>query len=356
MNLKENIQGSVCIYCDDHDRDSESHVIPEGLGQGPTLKKGVGQSCNMRINREVEEPVIKELAPIRNFLELPQKHRDRAPMEIEVCFGDKSVITRAKYPADLLSKVFVFKDVTTESGVKRDIVFIGSDKTKIEEHKRKYEEKHKAKNLKAISFSEINAELHYKCNFDLGVFGRSECLRMVAKIALEWSSLRRNAASIKTPDYSDVVGYINTGQKPKYPAVSIVQDPHTLGAFRNIPFGPHIIYTSIDPRSQNVVMLVSLFGLFYYKVIISTRYRLVGRLAQLEAVHPQTGKVYVPNIVLGPAPFISEIVQSDYDDPQAVVKRMRDSVLKRLNEGIEAIIRDSGKRLNDNSSEAVGAA
>jgi hypothetical protein len=67
VRSEANTKRSSCLYCNDHDPDSESHVIPEGLGQGPTLKHGVGELCNMRINRDVEEPVIKELDPIRNL-------------------------------------------------------------------------------------------------------------------------------------------------------------------------------------------------------------------------------------------------------------------------------------------------
>jgi hypothetical protein len=151
-------------------------------------------------------------------------------MRIEVCFGDRSYITHARYPADLLSKIFVFKDVTTTSGVKRDIVFLGSDKTQVEEHKRRYEKKHPAKSLKAISLTEIDGEINYKCHFDLGIFGSDECLRMVAKIALEWWCLRHRA--IKDPDYSAIIDFINTGRDLGYPVVSIMQDLRILGAFR----------------------------------------------------------------------------------------------------------------------------
>jgi hypothetical protein len=62
-----------CIYCDTPDKESLSHIIPEALGKGPTLKGAVCESCNHAISREVEQGVIETKELSRHLLNLTGK-------------------------------------------------------------------------------------------------------------------------------------------------------------------------------------------------------------------------------------------------------------------------------------------
>src|SRR5438874_9396603 len=92
----------ICIYCDNPDRNSESHIIPEGLGKGPTLNEAVCAKCNHRISADVEEDVVKGLGPIRHFLQLVGKRGERARLSLKVSYGDKTRRTSARSPLELL--------------------------------------------------------------------------------------------------------------------------------------------------------------------------------------------------------------------------------------------------------------
>src|SRR5260370_3398035 len=113
-----------CIYCNAADANSISHISPESLGNRTTLDHGVCGDCNSAFNREVEEPIVKELSPIRSFLQLGGKRRELPRIRIEVRYGTGRQIVTAKSSADLLSKAFVFKDFTDPNGVWRKIAFI----------------------------------------------------------------------------------------------------------------------------------------------------------------------------------------------------------------------------------------
>ncbi|SRR5258708_7220855 len=106
-----------CIYCDEANANSVSHIIPESLGNRTTLNAGVCGACNSTFNREVEEPIVKALSPIRSFLQLGGKRRELPRIRIEVRYGTGRQIVTAKSSADLLSKAFVFKDFTDPNGV-----------------------------------------------------------------------------------------------------------------------------------------------------------------------------------------------------------------------------------------------
>jgi hypothetical protein len=343
----------ICIYCDNPDRDSESHIFPEGLGIGPTLEPGVCANCNHRINREVEEPIIKGLAPIRHFLQLLGKRGEPAPLEVEVSYGDKTRQAPAKTPVQLTSKIFVFEEVTDSTGKKREIAVIASDETKVAGVKEKYEAKHPGATLTPIPPEQIEEELRYKTYFDFAVFADPRCLRMVAKIALEWWCRNRSPEVIKSPDYSDIVRYIIEGSTPEYPIVSILNNKQVLDQFWPITFGPHVLFISTNADSHNLVVLVGLFGLVYYKVIVTRGYPRLHTYQQLNLIHPQKGDVAeFDNRIKSPNPsklLVNEVVAEDYFEPLKVIEAMQPALLDRLNQGMDRIWSGSKKEKDENS-------
>lgn len=346
----------ICIYCDDPDTDSESHIIAEGLGKGPTLKSAVCAKCNHRINSDIEEEVVKGLAPIRHYLQLVGKRGERARLDVKVSYGDKTQRTSARTPLELLSKVHVFKEVTDGTGKKREIAAIASDESKVQEVKARFEAKHTGTVLTPIPSEQIINDLKYETEFDFAIFADQKCLRMVAKIALEWWCANRNPEVIKGAEYSNIIRYINDGDAPKYPIVSLVSDKATLDQFWPIPFGCHVLFISTDVNSNNLVVLVGLFGLVYYKVIVSREYPRLHTYQQLTLVHPQTGAVNeVDNRIKPPNASklqINEITRLDHEEPLAVMKRMRPVLLERLNDGMGRIWQESTKPTREESSES----
>lgn len=346
----------ICIYCDDPDNDSESHIIAEGLGKGPTLKGAVCAKCNHRINADIEEDVVKGLAPIRHYLQLVGKRGERARLDVKVSYGDKTQRTSARTPLELLSKVHVFKEVTDGTGKKREIAAIASDESKVQEVKARFEAKHTGTVLAAIPSEQIINDLKYETEFDFAIFADHRCLRMVAKIALEWWCANRNPEVIKGAEYSNIIRYINGGDAPKYPIVSLVADKGTLDQFWPIPFGCHVLFISTDVNSNNLVVLVGLFGLVYYKVIVSREYPRLHTYQQLNLIHPQTGEVAeFDNRIKPPNASklqINEVTRVGHDEPLAVIKGMQPLLLERLNGGMGRIWQEITKETEEGSSQA----
>jgi hypothetical protein len=192
-----------CIYCNAANANSISHVIPESLGNRTTLDEGVCNDCNSTFNREVEEPIVKALSPIRSFLQLGGKRRELPRVRIEVRYGTGRQIVTAKSSADLLRKAFVFKNFTDPQGIWRNIAFISFDREAIESHRVTY----RARNPD-IELNDIpdlgQDDLEFWAQFDLDIFADSRCLRMIAKIAFEWWCTERSPELLSNDEYDEI--------------------------------------------------------------------------------------------------------------------------------------------------------
>lgn len=330
----------ICIYCNNPKEDSESHIIPEGLGQGPTLTTGVCKDCNNQINRTIEQPILSELAPIRNFLQLDGKKRKRAAIELEASFGDKKQKISVRDPRDLKNRLFVFEDVE-HNGQKRALAIIAKAE-KIPEIKKDFAKRKPGMVWEDIEIEDI--EIPLNLYLDLSVFSSSQCLRMVAKIALEWWAKKRTIGEVKSNDYLDIRNFIKDNQSSSHPLVSITNNPKVLGAMSGIPFGIHTLFCAADPRSTNLVIIVGLFSLVYYKIFLSRNHPRIAKIEELATVNPQTGIVYEPSIrlTLGSGPYVSGIDPCDKEKPEKILEEIRADILRKLNDGMQNI-RDSNR-------------
>lgn len=168
---------------------------------------------------------------------------------------------------------------------------------------------------------------------------------MVVKIALEWWCRKRGIEAVKADDFEEVRNYIITGKSPTRPIVSITNNPKILAALSAVPFGIHTLFVGADPRSSNLVVIVGLFSLVFYKVFLTRNHPRLAKIEELATVNPQTGKVYEPSIraALCDGPYISGIDQCDRENPKIILDSIRQGILKKLNEGMEKI-RESNKK------------
>jgi len=333
-----------CIYCTKPNADSESHIIPEALGKGPILKTGVCTKCNNEINNDIEKYISKKLSYIRNFLQLTGKRSNRPTIDIEATFFNTTLQISARGPRDLDSKILTFQ-IDEKTGKKKGIVFICPDNVKIEQAKRQYEKRHPNAIWEEISPDIIDKEIQYRIYFDMGVFADPKCLRLAAKIALEWWCSKRSPQDIAYSNYDEIKQYIRYGGKTSYPLVSVVSDKNILSYFIKIPFGIHTLFIGADPRSHNLTVLVGLFSFVFYKVILNRHYSAFTKIEELAIVNPQTGKVYEPMIraSLHDGPYISGINESDNIEPIEVLRAMESHLLNRFNKGLENILTQSQK-------------
>jgi hypothetical protein len=332
-----------CIYCNDPDEHSESHIIPEALGKGPGLLKSVCKKCNNQINTDVENPVTLLLAPLRNFLQLSGKRGKRAPFPVEVKFGDKSTKVYVSDPEELLKGYFVFKGGTDHKGVKRNITIVSLDRAAVDKVRKQYKARHPESDFREIPPEVLAKGLEYWFKFDLAAFADPRCLRMVAKIALEWWYRLRHLDGQQLPEFKETVDYIINDTPAGYPLVSLMDNWPLLGFVAPVPFPIHTVVLTIDPRSRNLVLLVGLFSLVYYKVVLTRRHHSLGREYRVFTVNPQSGEDYEPVLRASfkDAPFINSIQPADARDPLEVLKANTSIILARLNEGMSRLVKSA---------------
>jgi hypothetical protein len=287
---------SNCIYCNAANATSISHIIPESLGNKNTLDQGVCGNCNSTFNRQVEEPIVKALSPIRSFLQLRGKRSELPRVRIEVKYGTGTQIVTAKSSADLLRKAFVFKNFTDPKGIARNIAFISFNTDAIERHTRTYRERNA--NTKLNDIPDIDAEdVEFWAQFDFDVFADPLCLRMMAKIAFEWWCRERSPELLSADEYDDIRHYIRYGADPGFPIVSVINNIGITDYFNVVPFGAHLVYRSTHPQVRSLVMVVAPYGLVYYKVVLARSYQALAPETLLTAVNSQTGESYAPRLV-----------------------------------------------------------
>lgn len=340
-----------CIYCNAADANSISHIIPESLGNKTTLDHGVCGDCNLAFNREVEEPIVKELSPIRSFLQLGGKRRELPRVRIEVRYGTGRQIVTAKSSADLLSKVFVFKAFTDPHGVWRNIAFISLDRDAIEQHRRRWRDRNPDEPLTDIPALKVE-DLQFWAQFDFDVFADHRCLRMIGKIAFEWWCRERNAELLSSDEYNEIRNFVRYGIDPGFSIVSVVGNAAITGYFNRIPFGVHLLYRRTHPQLSSLVMIVAPYGLVYYKVVLARRYQAIGPEILLTGVNPQTGESYTPRLVhpQGTILTLRHNANAVNADARDVIRPLAPALLDRLNNGMRAIIDQSQRNPVGNES------
>lgn len=334
----------ACIYCGRNDLTSVFHIIPESLGNNTTLNRGVCGECNVAINREVEEPIIRSLRVLRSFFESEGKRDDRPTISIEARYGTGKHRFLARSASDALSRVFVFKDFTDPQGVARKIAFLSFDQQAISKHRERYNPRHADSPLNEIPQDNLQG-LEFWTDFDFSTLSDPRCLRMIAKIAFEWWCFERSPEFVTSAEYDAIRRYIRWGIEVDPPLVSVIDNAAAEGYLGAAPFGAHLLYRHINLRLNRLVMAVSPFGLAFYQVVLARNYRPIATDSMITCVNPQTGDPYRPRIEnpRGGVLILNGTVPADSIDARVVVGRISTRLLARLNQGMRDIIEQSGQ-------------
>ena len=243
----------------------------------------------------------------------------------------------------MISRAFVFKDFTDPNGVVRKIAFLSFNQQAITAHRDSYTLRHGDSPLTDIPSENLQG-LEFWIDFDFSVFSDARCLRMIAKIAFEWWCRERTPEFVATDEYNEVRNYVRHGTEPDYSIVSIIDNAIVDGYLGALPFGGHLLYRHSDPMLGSLVMVISPFGLVYYQVVITRRYKPLAASTTLTCVNPQTGNAYTPRLVnpRGRVLRLTGDVPADSTDPADVIRRISPRLLGRLNQGMKEIIEHSG--------------
>lgn len=334
---------SLCIYCNTHKLSSKAHIIPDALGKGPALDAGICKDCNNRTNSAFENRVIQDLEAVRFMLQLKGR-RGKPSVKATVTFAGQTIERRISSLHDLHDKGLIFVGEFEIEGEKRELAVIGT-KDFIEQKKRDFSKHSPGRQFHEIDPNQIET-FPVEIEFDFMAFASDEMLRTIAKIAFEWLCHRRGSEYCLSSDYNIIRQYIDVGTKPKNSfIVNVCTDVKIWKGLHNIPLGIHSILIGSKPGSHRLIAIVGLFGLVYYKVLLTNRYQCLALKRQDDfcTINPQTGYVYYP-VLQGPnarPPDLQHLTQADFLPATKTIENNAQMLKRRWSEGLKELYRQS---------------
>jgi hypothetical protein len=253
-----------CLFCPtEQEHLSQEHVFPAALGGTLELDEAVCTRCNNYFST-FEQPLVRELAPIRFLLQIPDR-RGQVP-RVEATFETAT----KKYEARLEGKgTLVMKPIVTEVvGETGKREFEHRFITPRQREKLEKEAKEKGREIVEMGPGEPEqGEVHF--GGELECFGASYGLRTAAKIAFIGLAYRAGTILAASESFLSVRTYIKDGTGK--PAARIFFNEGYLEAVQQ---GPHQHSLTIAARHDKgrIDAIVRLFGGLCYFVELSTSY------------------------------------------------------------------------------------
>jgi len=324
----------VCIYCPEPDRDSESHIVPEFLGRGPVLRRGVCRKCNAQFNRGVEQVVEPAFRSLRSLLGLKKKRgQDHPKMPVKASLGDAELRLSVLKQADLDNRMLVFKNLQEFNGAHGTTAFVAADQDQLDRTKIEFEKRHSGATCQEIAPEFIEKNLKFEFEIDYGVFADELCRRIAAKVSLEWWCRVRSPDTCLASSFADVARYALTGEGPGRRSVEIVTSREIYSGLSNVPFGSHVLIELQDLVTRKLTIVFGLFGWIFYKTVLSDGYA-VASTRRMTLIDPRTGRMYSPEIVGSHAGLLDVLARADYgvQPKQVIFDGIQDIMLDRINE------------------------
>ncbi|HDH12256.1 MAG TPA: hypothetical protein ENG83_08715 [Nitrospirae bacterium] len=116
---------------------------------------------------------------------------------------------------------------------------------------------------------------------------------MAAKIAFERFCQMRSSTSLDDSCYDGIREFVLTGNTGSIFS-NLFFDDKVMNCNFNIPFPWHGIF--LMQKGYSLISVVTLFGLFYFLVILTTRARIDANWDECILIHPRTKQEIVPGL------------------------------------------------------------
>lgn len=276
----------ICIYCKKSTPEVEptlSHVIPDFLGGALELKDAVCKTCNNKINGDVEEPIKKPFAYLRSGLDLQgRRRRDiKVPAKVKIL----GVELETNLNSDIRIPPFEYQKSNGERGlvIVGENEYVENEKKKIDSNQRK---KWAWEELEGTPHPEIFIEV-----LPFNVLLSNKGQRLAAKIAFERFCQLRSPSSLLESCYDQIREFIFADNAQSIFS-NLFFDDKVMNRNFNIPFPWHGIF--LMQREYKLISIVTLFGLFYFLVILTTRTQIVANWEECILSDSQSKKEIVP--------------------------------------------------------------
>ena len=279
----------ICIYCKaliDNSSNSRSDIIPDFLGDGLILDNCVCKTCNNEFNSQVEQTLKNKFHFIRSGLNL--KGRRGKPLKVI-----------GKIEINSLNKVMNVDVDSIRDGIppfkhegpdgNEYYVVIGNNGY-LEAKKAEISKKKNNLDWKEIDKSNIDFVVKIlPTDVMLGPLGR----RIAAKMAFERLCQKKSSSAVLDGIFDNVRNYIMHGKCNKIVSTMIYNKRIMDQNVFRFPMHHTIILTH-DIKNHRCVGIVSIFGLYYYLVLLSDYLIINAPWDDCIVVHPQTDKAYEP--------------------------------------------------------------
>ena len=283
------MESQTCIYCKNPfntTQPSKSDIIPDFLGDGLILENAVCKLCNNEINSKVELPLRDYFQFLRAGLDL--QGRRGKPLNLIVDAEIESLDKRMRVNFDQIKGRGIppFKFIGEDG---REFYAVIGEKFYIEERKNEISSKkanirwQEANEKGEVSFTvrALPIEVMY------GELGK----RLAAKIAFERFCQKKSTLLVHDAIYNDIRNYVRYGKETRLIS-TLIYNEKIMMKNMDFPFPNHSIILTYDLARNRVVGVVSLFGLYYYLVLIALYLPVRAAWDNCVTVDPQESTEY----------------------------------------------------------------
>ena len=282
-----------CIYCKkqmDFASTSKSDIIPDFFGNGLILENAVCKICNNDFNTQVEQKLRNYFQYLRSGLDL--RGRRKKPVKLLAEIEVDSLGKKMKVDLDHINTKgippFKFKG---ENGKEYYAVigkkeYIKDKKREISDKKPKIKwQESNSKGEVTLTIGTLPIEVMY------GELGK----RLAAKIAFERLCQKKSSLVVNDRVYDNIRNYVRYG-KCKREVSTLIYNEQIMTVNMNFPFPYHCIVLTNDLKRNRLVGVVSIFGLYYYLVLISDYLSIRAPWDNCVTVDPQESNEYESSI------------------------------------------------------------
>jgi hypothetical protein len=250
-----------CIYCLRSENLTKSHIFPEGLGgkQGPD--KTVCDKCNGEFGRTVEAKVCRDFSFYRYIAQIKSKGK-QATTPASLSVMGHNLVIKKMLPGGIPSYI---PPIIIDKGPPRSFIQVAESPVKLKKYMAGFIKKMGINYDETLMSVEDVKLIFYN---ELSSIDSIDFRRLVTKIAFErFCRIRPQQKYDK--DLDPIREFIIKGTSTRNSIAVLFYERDIVNNILQLPFPYHSVL--IFGRNQLIASIVTLFGLFYYLVILNPR-------------------------------------------------------------------------------------
>jgi len=270
-----------CIYCLKSAPDvapSEAHIVPFVMGGSTATQDTVCLVCNSAVNQRIEMRTLDSFLFFQSVFGIRGRRNAirKVPGVLET-EDLKAMVSLNEYGEINDATVIPTKDKDGKPSY-----YIFGPLESVEEKRRMLSERYPH-----LKWEETPRPSKATVWIDFDVrLGASEFRRVAAKIAFEYFASLRGASFVAHSEFDAIRRFIIEGDEPEC-LVGVVSDRKQFDLFRELGPPHHTVWLVSHPFDHILGAIVGLYGLFYFWVILSSRYTALGPMDEMLIEYPQ---------------------------------------------------------------------